>query len=82
MKIVKSDQLKIKILNELAKAKDTLSYYALMNRIKMKDETFFPHFRFLEILELVAVRNVKIPNGRIYGYVAITNKGITAAACW
>lgn len=76
MKIVKSDQLKIKILKELAKAKSELSYYAIMKRLKMNEIAFFPNCQFLECLELVAVRNLQIPNGRTYHYAAITQKGL------
>ena len=75
MKIVKSDRLKIRILKELAKAKDDLSYYAAMKQLKMNDSVFFPNCRFLEWLELVTVRVIQIPNGRTYHYVAITRQG-------
>lgn len=75
MKIVKSDQLKIKILKELAKAKKDLSYYAVMKQLKMNDTVFFPNCRFLNWLELVTINYVRIPNNRVYHYVAITQKG-------
>jgi len=75
MEIIKSDQLKIKILKELAKAKGDLSYYAVMKRLKMNDSVFFRNCRFLELLELVAVHDIRMPNGRAYHYVSITQQG-------
>ena len=46
-----------------------------MKQLKMSDSAFFPNCRFLRWLELVAVRDVRLPNGRTYHYVEITSQG-------
>jgi hypothetical protein len=75
MRYVKSDLIKIKILKELKKSKQALSYYALMKNTKLKEHSFFRNFHFLKDLKFVSVKEIKLPNKRTYFYVTITKQG-------
>jgi DNA-binding MarR family transcriptional regulator len=67
---IKSDKIKIKILESLFKSKEDQSYYSLAKKTKTSPDTLKPSCRFLEALGLVIIKRI-----RTYSFLAITEKG-------
>ena len=75
VKIINSDEVKIKILKALSKETKENSYYAIRNKTKISIKTFLNNALFLELIGLIEVRKMKNPNGNIYRMVKISSKG-------
>ncbi|MCK4521070.1 MAG: hypothetical protein KAU20_00725 [Nanoarchaeota archaeon] len=75
MKFVKSDTIKFKILKELYKHQKEITFYALTQSVNVKSTSVLPNCAFLELFEYVKVRSEPAPNGSVFRYVVLTDKG-------
>jgi len=74
MKFVKSDTIKIKILEALSNEKKEHTYYSLTKKIKVSFSTLKPNCEFLETLGFIFIDRKDTESGR-YNFLKITEEG-------
>ena len=74
MSFVKSDTIKIKVLEALSRDDREHTYYSLTKKIKVSFSSLKPNCEFLEALSFITIEKKKSVAGK-YNFIKITDKG-------